>query len=33
MLAMFSGVLRRELVSALRRRGDILNPLWFFIIV
>ncbi|ART79706.1 heme exporter protein CcmB [Oceanisphaera avium] len=33
MRAMFSGVLRRELVSALRRRGDILNPLWFFIIV
>lgn len=33
MLAMFSGVLRRELVSALRRRADILNPLWFFIIV
>ncbi|MGB5853909.1 MAG: heme exporter protein CcmB [Oceanisphaera sp.] len=30
---MFNGVLRRELVSALRRRGDILNPLWFFIIV
>ncbi|GGB45363.1 heme exporter protein B [Oceanisphaera marina] len=33
MRLMFSGVLRRELVSALRRRGDILNPLWFFIIV
>ncbi|MFD1007144.1 MULTISPECIES: heme exporter protein CcmB [Oceanisphaera] len=33
MKAMFNGVLRRELVSALRRRGDILNPLWFFIIV
>ncbi|MBO1519801.1 MAG: heme exporter protein CcmB [Oceanisphaera sp.] len=33
MKSMFSGVLRRELVSALRRRGDILNPLWFFIIV
>lgn len=33
MRSMFSGVLRRELVSALRRRGDILNPLWFFIIV
>ncbi|WP_417614574.1 heme exporter protein CcmB [Oceanisphaera sp.] len=33
MRAMFSGVLRRELISALRRRGDILNPLWFFIIV
>lgn len=33
MRAMFSGVLRRELTSALRRRADILNPLWFFIIV
>ncbi|MBU3825043.1 MAG: heme exporter protein CcmB [Candidatus Oceanisphaera merdipullorum] len=33
MRSMFSGVLRRELVSALRRRADILNPLWFFIIV
>ena len=33
MKAMFNGVLRRELISALRRRGDILNPLWFFIIV
>lgn len=33
MISMFSGVLRRELVSALRRRADILNPLWFFVIV
>ena len=33
MRSMFSGVLHRELVSALRRRADILNPLWFFIIV
>ncbi|MBL1378357.1 heme exporter protein CcmB [Zobellella iuensis] len=33
MNAMFTGVVRRELVSALRRRADILNPLWFFIIV
>ncbi|MCC4263153.1 heme exporter protein CcmB [Oceanimonas baumannii] len=29
----FAGVVRRELVSALRRRADILNPLWFFVIV
>uniref|UniRef100_UPI0038CD6D3F heme exporter protein CcmB n=1 Tax=Oceanimonas marisflavi TaxID=2059724 RepID=UPI0038CD6D3F len=29
----FTGVVRRELVSALRRRADILNPLWFFVIV
>ena len=33
MRSMFNGVLRRELISALRRRGDILNPLWFFVIV
>lgn len=33
MISMFTGVLRRELVSALRRRADILNPLWFFVIV
>ncbi len=33
MRSMFTGVLRRELVSALRRRADILNPLWFFVIV
>ncbi|WP_370462307.1 heme exporter protein CcmB [Oceanimonas sp. MB9] len=29
----FTGVVRRELVGALRRRADILNPLWFFVIV
>ncbi|PSJ44565.1 heme exporter protein CcmB [Zobellella taiwanensis] len=33
MISMFGGVVRRELVSALRRRADILNPLWFFVIV
>lgn len=33
MWQMFTGVTRRELVSALRRRADVLNPLWFFIIV
>lgn len=32
-MSMFGGVVRRELVSALRRRADILNPLWFFVIV
>ncbi len=29
----FMLVVRRELVAAYRRRSDILNPLWFFIIV
>ena len=33
MMHAFTGVVRRELVSALRRRADILNPLWFFVIV
>ncbi|OYD25936.1 heme exporter protein CcmB [Oceanimonas baumannii] len=33
MMHSFAGVVRRELVSALRRRADILNPLWFFVIV
>lgn len=33
MMHAFAGVVRRELVSALRRRADILNPLWFFVIV
>ncbi|MDP5290740.1 heme exporter protein CcmB [Oceanimonas pelagia] len=33
MMHTFTGVVRRELVSALRRRADILNPLWFFVIV
>ncbi|AEY02398.1 putative heme exporter protein B [Oceanimonas sp. GK1] len=33
MMQAFTGVVRRELVSALRRRADILNPLWFFVIV
>ncbi|PSJ46238.1 heme exporter protein CcmB [Zobellella endophytica] len=33
MRTLFTGVVRRELVSALRRRADILNPLWFFLIV
>lgn len=33
MIQAFTGVVRRELVSALRRRADILNPLWFFVIV
>ncbi|WP_116474024.1 heme exporter protein CcmB [Zobellella maritima] len=33
MWRMFTGVTRRELVSALRRRADVLNPLWFFVIV
>ncbi|GAA3538517.1 heme exporter protein CcmB [Zobellella aerophila] len=33
MWQMFTGVARRELVSALRRRADVLNPLWFFMIV
>ncbi|NHI00179.1 heme exporter protein CcmB [Oceanimonas doudoroffii] len=33
MMHTFTGVVRRELVGALRRRADILNPLWFFVIV
>ena len=33
MFAVFLQVIRRELVTAFRRKSDILNPLWFFIIV
>ncbi len=33
MPAVFVQVIRRELITAFRRKSDILNPLWFFIIV
>lgn len=33
MLHAFSQVVRRELRMALRQRSEILNPLWFFLIV
>lgn len=33
MFTVFCQVIRRELVTAFRRKSDILNPLWFFIIV
>lgn len=33
MLAVFVQVIRRELITAFRRKSDVLNPLWFFIIV
>ena len=33
MFAVFFQVIRRELMTAFRRKADILNPLWFFIIV
>lgn len=33
MLHAFSQVVRRELRMALRQRAEILNPLWFFLIV
>ncbi|MDX2319285.1 MAG: heme exporter protein CcmB [Moritella sp.] len=33
MFAVFIQVIRRELLTAFRRKSDILNPLWFFIIV
>jgi len=33
MLAVFIQVIKRELITAFRRKSDILNPLWFFIIV
>ena len=26
-------IIRRELLIAFRRRADVMNPLWFFIIV
>ena len=29
----FSEVLNKELKGAFRRRSDLLNPLWFFVIV
>jgi heme exporter protein B len=33
MFAVFIQVIKRELMTAFRRKSDILNPLWFFIIV
>ena len=33
MLFAFMQVIRRELLIALRRKSDVLNPLWFFILV
>ena len=33
MIAMCCAVIRRELVVAFRRKTDIFNPLWFFILV
>jgi heme exporter protein B len=33
MFAVFIQVIHRELITAFRRKSDILNPLWFFIIV
>ncbi|PKH09426.1 heme exporter protein CcmB [Moritella sp. Urea-trap-13] len=33
MFAVFMQVIKRELITAFRRKSDILNPLWFFIIV
>ncbi|QUM79770.1 heme exporter protein CcmB [Moritella sp. 5] len=33
MFAVFIQVIKRELITAFRRKSDILNPLWFFIIV
>ncbi|KAB2825353.1 heme exporter protein CcmB [Aliivibrio finisterrensis] len=33
MLASMTTIIRRELLIAFRRKADILNPLWFFIIV
>ncbi|WP_428771653.1 heme exporter protein CcmB [Vibrio sp.] len=33
MLAIMNSIIRRELLIAFRRKADILNPLWFFIIV
>ncbi|MCP3698414.1 MAG: heme exporter protein CcmB [Aliivibrio sp.] len=33
MLSSMTTIIRRELLIAFRRKADILNPLWFFIIV
>lgn len=33
MFTVFIQVIKRELLTAFRRKSDILNPLWFFIIV
>ncbi|CAM2902801.1 MULTISPECIES: heme exporter protein CcmB [Vibrio] len=33
MFATMNSIIRRELLIAFRRQADILNPLWFFIIV
>ncbi len=33
MISAMSTIIRRELLIAFRRQADILNPLWFFIIV
>ncbi|MCG3759360.1 heme exporter protein CcmB [Vibrio cincinnatiensis] len=33
MLSILTAIIRRELLIAYRRQADILNPLWFFIIV
>ncbi|MCG9651320.1 heme exporter protein CcmB [Vibrio vulnificus] len=33
MIAAMTTIIRRELLIAFRRQADILNPLWFFIIV
>ncbi|MCG3730427.1 heme exporter protein CcmB [Vibrio cincinnatiensis] len=33
MLSILTTIIRRELLIAYRRQADILNPLWFFIIV
>ncbi|GAM61500.1 ABC transporter [Vibrio ishigakensis] len=33
MLNNMLAIIRRELLIAFRRRADVFNPLWFFIIV
>ncbi|MDW1833588.1 heme exporter protein CcmB, partial [Vibrio sp. Vb1755] len=33
MISAMTTIIRRELLIAFRRQADILNPLWFFIIV
>ncbi|MDA9556832.1 heme exporter protein CcmB [Vibrio sp.] len=33
MMTSFFAIMRRELLMAYRRQADVLNPLWFFIIV
>lgn len=33
MLGIMNSIVRRELLIAFRRQADVLNPLWFFIIV